>query len=92
MTDREKKVKERREDVVLKLGLSPEIVKMYDMWFNYNSLEMTSNYDSFCIDTTDNLEVDETDITWTFTLYRDQEMVALITISKRTPLTRVRLW
>ena len=99
MTKRENEIKERREEVILKLNISPEVVKLYDMYIDdsgtlgRDSLNINDKNNSICIDISETLEVKETGISYEFYSYRNiNEMVALVTIGIKTKMTRVRLW
>ena len=90
--------KERREEVVLKLGIAPEVVELYDMYIDdssplgQDSLNINDKNNSICIDISDSLEVKGTGLSYEFYSYRNNEMVALVTIGIKTKITRIRLW
>ena len=98
MKTREQKIKERRDEVILKLNISPEVVALYDMYIDdsgtlgQDSLNINDKNNSICIDISDSLEVRETGLSYEFYSYRNNEIVALVSIGIKTKMTRVRLW
>ena len=85
---------EKQEEVVMKLGLSPEIVKMYDMQIYDNTLIIEDHENSVNIDITDKVEISDNSYSWDFLIYIDGKVACLVTINKNPKIKglRVRIW